>query len=135
MVKEKMMVPSVLMSEVSDYNQSVRIVAILHQEHKTYQVDDASWVGLLGGLLGEEQEALAGVGSPSGILVGNFGLFPAEIACKVLRLDSVRSEVEELLLEDETPKWQALSATISSTVDKCIDAAMREIVPNPRTTQ
>lgn len=62
------------------------------------------------------------MGSPSGILVGNFGLFPAEIACKVLRLDSIRSEVEELLLEDETPKWQAISATISSIVDKCIDA-------------
>jgi hypothetical protein len=109
MVKEKMMVPSVLMSEVSDYNQNVRIIVILLHEHKnneheTYQVDDASWVGLLGGLLGEEQETLAGVGSPSGILVGNFGLLPAEIACKVLRLDSVGSEVEELLLEDETPK-------------------------------
>lgn len=74
--------------------------------HATYQVDDTSWVGLLGGLLGEEEETFAGVGSPGGVLVGSLGLLATEVACEVLGVDGLGPEEEELLLEDEAPaKW------------------------------
>jgi hypothetical protein len=71
---------------------------------ETYQVDDTSRVSLLSSLLGEEEQALASVGGPSGVLVSNLGLLATEIAREVLGVDGVGAEEEELLLEDEAPK-------------------------------
>lgn len=60
-------------------------------------------MSLLSSLLGEEEETLASVRGPGGVLVGSLGLLATEIAVEVLGLDGVGSEEEKLLLEDEAP--------------------------------
>lgn len=91
---------------------SVRIYVLCSKQHETYQVDDASRVGLLGSLLGEEQQTLSGVGSPGGVLVGSLWLLATKVAGEVLALNGLSSQVEELLLEDEAParQWLAIIA-------------------------
>jgi hypothetical protein len=77
-------------------------------------------VSLLSSLLGEEEETLAGVGGPGGVLVGSLGLLATEVAGEVLGLDSVSAEEEELLLEDQAPTEAVQSAHGRSKV-RCID--------------
>jgi hypothetical protein len=60
-------------------------------------------VSLLSSLLREEQETLASVCGPGGILVSSLGLLATEVAGEVLGLNGLGSEVEELLLKEEAP--------------------------------
>lgn len=69
----------------------------------TYQVDDASRVGLVLSALGEEEQTLAGLAGPSSSGVSNAQLLVLEVLVELLDLDSIIGEPEVALGETEAP--------------------------------
>ena len=69
----------------------------------SYQVEDAGGGGLVLSALGQEEQTLAGLGSPSGGGVGNSGLLVLAVDGELLGLDGLIVEVEETLGEAQAP--------------------------------
>lgn len=73
-----------------------------------YQVQDTSRGGLLLGVLGVVEEALASLRRPGGGRVGNLGLLAAKVVGELVRRYGLLAQPEVLLGELEAPvKWSA----------------------------
>ena len=76
----------------------------------THQVDDTG----RGLLVTNEEKALAGLGGPSNVALGNLGgLLGALVGRERLGLESISAEEEELLAGNEVPERQAVISTFS----------------------
>ncbi len=70
----------------------------------TYQVDDTSWVRLVFGTLGEEQQTLPRLCSMGGVGMCNVRFFISHVSGQVLMFHRLIAEPEELLGKDKAPK-------------------------------
>jgi hypothetical protein len=82
---------------------------------EAYQADDAR--GSL--LVTHEKKTLAGLGSPGNVGVSSLGrLLSLEVGREDLGLDSLDTEVEELLSGDQVPEGVALANDVANSVNK-----------------
>lgn len=71
---------------------------------KTYQLDDANWVGLLGLSFGVEEKPLASLASMGCSGMGSLWLLLLKVRSEVIGGDGFILQVEKFLRRDETER-------------------------------